>query len=78
MKTNIDLRQMFPDYKEVPKAECSKYVYDIPYGNDGNYLEIELFHSEDEGDSEWHLNIFQADKNNDVEDIFTVDVTKFD
>lgn len=66
MVKKINLTDLFPDCKEVGKADTSKFVYLIPYGKDGKALELSLFHSEDEGDSEWHFNIFEVDKDREI------------
>ena len=76
MVKKIELKELFPDCKDVGRADTSKFVYIIPYGKDGKALEISLFHSEDEGEAEYHLNIFEIDKDREiVGDIISYDAS---
>ena len=62
-KINHTLKGLFPDCTEIKRASGSQYTHTITYGRNGEALELQLFHSEDNGDAEYHLNVNVVDKN---------------
>jgi len=66
MVKEFDLKDLFPDYEEIETAFPSSISYKLRYGRDGESLMLELFHSEDKGDEEYHLNIFELDKHSKI------------
>ena len=70
------VEDIFSDWEKIPRADTSKKVYKLVYGINGEYLLLNLFHSEDDGDTEWHLNFFEIDGKDDVIECHSVNVTR--
>lgn len=75
MIKEFNLKDLFPDCETIDAASTSNVVYRLRYGRNGEGLELSLFHSEDKGDSEYHLNVFEIDKRNDVHNTKSFDAT---
>lgn len=75
-KKKFEIEELFPDWQSIPRASVSAHCLEIEYGKYGEFLQISLFHSEDEGDAEWHLNIITNKINSDVIDIYSYNATK--
>ena len=75
MVKEFDLKELFSDYETVGVAAGSSIIYRLRYGRDGEGLELGLFHSEDKGDAEYHLNVYEIDKQNDVHDCISFNAT---
>ena len=75
MVKEINLKDLFPDCESIGSASMSDMMYRLRYGRNGEGLELSFFHSEDKGDTEYHLNLFKIDKNNDVQDMRSYNAT---
>ena len=73
MIKEFNLKDLFPDCETIPPACDSSVVYILRYGKNGEGLELGLFHSENEGDAEYQLNIVEIDGQNEF-----IDQTSFD
>lgn len=75
MVKEFDLKELFSDYETVGVATGSSIIYRLRYGRNGEGLELGLFHSEDKGDAEYHLNVYEIDKQNNVHDCISFNAT---
>lgn len=75
MIKEFDLKDLFADCETINPAQTSNVTYRLRYGRNGEGLELSLFHSEFEGDAEYHLNVFKIDGQNDVQDGMSFDAT---
>lgn len=73
----IDIEDLFPDWYGLKVPETSSHKIKIEYGKYGEYLELSLFHSEDQGDDEWHFNIFECNIKGDIIRQHSVNATRF-
>lgn len=75
MVKKFDLKDLFADCETIPQANESNVKYTLVYGRNGEHLDLVLFHSEDEGDEEYHLNIFVVDGHDEIQDQISYDAT---
>lgn len=71
----MKLEGLFRDFYQIDKAEFSNYEWRIPYGKNGENITLVLFHSEDEGDSEYHFSIRNI-VNDEIANEINVDAVK--
>ena len=70
---NYNIENLFPDWQQIDVAQTSVHSIKIEYGERGEYLELSLFHSED---NEWHFNFFECNIMGDIHEMHSVNATR--